>query len=433
MLLLGAALGAVGLWLVQRDTTESVSTEATEVSTTTREAEQRDLVSSTEWAATLQAGTSAVVSATARGTITANSEVGDRIELGDVIAEIDANPVVALYGTVPQFRELGIDTASGADVRQLEENLVALGYDEGETVVVDETFTDSTGEMVQRWETDLGIESPDAVVSAGQIAFIAGPSEVATRSPVGSQVANGQALATTVTLAESGFLALPIDVAAIRELASPGDQLTPGQTVGEVDTGGASLPLVTVIGDPDIDNTDAVDVSLPEAAVVVRTLLEDTEFVTAGRPIYLWETPQGSIELEVEVAEAGTFPVGQPVEVELPDGQLIAAAVDSVSNVARTVQDGGNAVTIVDVNVQPTSAIESDFTSGPVTVRVQDDAILGATVIPVRSLVALAEGGHAVEVEGRGFVPVDLGAFDDGWVEVVNGTIEPGEVLVVPS
>lgn len=433
MLLLGAAIGAGALWYAERDTAEASANETVEMVTTSIAAESRDLRSYTEWAATLQSGTAGAISATTRGTVTRNLDVGDRIELGDVIAEIDGNPVVALYGTVPQFRELAVNSDDGSDIRQLEENLVALGYDPDGTVTVDENFTVYTGEMVERWETDLGIEVPDTIVAAGQISFIAGPSEVQTRTAVGSQLTAGQSLATTVTLAKSGFLTLPVNVSSIADLVAPGTQLTAGLTIGQAEVSGELLPLVITTGDPDLDRTDAIEVSLPIDAVVVATILERTELIEAGQPLHRWEAPQGSIELEVDVDETDTFPVGLTVDVELPDGQLIPAFVDVVDDVARTVQSGQDTLTIVDVSIQPTGPVESDFTSGPVTVRAEDDAIIGATVIPVRALIALAEGGHAVEVESRGLVAVELGAFDDGWVEIVNASIEPGELLVVPT
>lgn len=433
MLLLGGAIGAGAFWFAQQDRTDSDATERVEVVTTTLDAETRDLTSYIEWAATLQSGTAATVSATARGTVTANSDAGERIELGTTIANIDGKPVVALYGSVPQFRELAVGIDDGADVRQLEENLVALGYDPGETVTVDQTYTASTGDMVERWETDLGIEDPDTVVSAGQIAFVSGPSEITSRTTVGSQVSPGQPLATTVTLAESGFLTLPQAVVSLTGLVEPGAALIDGATIGQVELDEGTVPLVAVTAAPDLDRADAIEIEVPDGASVAQLVLGDPNWIEAGQPIYQWEAPQGSIELEVDVDETDAFPVGLAVEVLLPDGQLVPATVDAVDDVARTIQDGGNTTTVVDVSIQANEPVESTFTSGPVTIRVEEDAILGATVIPVRALVALAEGGHAVDVEGRGLISVELGAFDDGWVEVLDGSIEPGESLVVPT
>jgi hypothetical protein len=49
--------------------------------------------------------------------------------------------------------------------------------------------------------------------------------------------------------------------------------------------------------------------------------------------------------------------------------------------------------------------------------------------VPVQALVATAAGEYAVDV-GERLVPVDVGAFADGWVEVEG--IRAGTRVVVP-
>jgi hypothetical protein len=63
-------------------------------------------------------------------------------------------------------------------VRQLEENLVALGY--GEDLDVDETFTADTAAAVEAWETDLGRAAPDGTVTIGDVVFLTAPGEAGT-------------------------------------------------------------------------------------------------------------------------------------------------------------------------------------------------------------------------------------------------------------
>ena len=46
---------------------------------------------------------------------------------------------------------------SGADVKELEENLAALGY---KGFTVDDDFTASTGDAVKHWQSDLGLSRP---------------------------------------------------------------------------------------------------------------------------------------------------------------------------------------------------------------------------------------------------------------------------------
>ena len=391
-LVVGIALGSAGVWFATQNQTDSSAVAETTNQTTLIEAQSRDLISIEEWAGTLQAGSNASVSASTGGTVTRIAAVGDSIELGGLLAEIDGNPVVALYGTVPQFREIDIGSDPGADIRQLEENLVALGFDQGGTVLVDEVFTAETEAMVERWEVALGIDLADGKVDAGQIAFIEGPSEVLDRTSVGNQVNPGQPLLTTLTLATSGFVPF----------------------VDETDVEAVS------------DATDAIPV---DAELVDLDTGDDTPAV--GRPIQRWESSEISVELAVDVAEVDTFEIGRTVGVELPDGQIVNAEVVEVSNVARTNQNTGE--TVVDVSIRPTEPIESLFTTGPIVVQIEQDSTLGAVVVPARSLIALAEGGHAIEIDGRGLVGVELGSFDDGWVEVISGDVDAGEAIVVAA
>lgn len=436
-LLIGIAVGAVGLFLLSSDTDENAATQTTEVSTSLISAQQRDLRRFDEFSGTLQPGPTSAVSASTRGTLTRAVDEGETIAAGDIVAEIDGAPVVALYGSVPQFRELSIDTDTGADIRQLEENLVALGFDPDGMISVDDTFNDATALVVTAWETELGFSAPDGVVSAGQIAFITGPSEVTSRTPVGTQVNAGQQILGTVTLAETGFVTVPAALNSIDPTLAVGDELIEGSEAARInaddETGSGVLVIAPTAEDAiDEDTLDFVAVA-PIGATVAAVVLDNTTAVAAGRPIYRWESDLGSIALAVDVSEADTFEIDRPLVVELPDGQLVDATVTDLSDVARAIQDGNNTVTVIDVTVQPNAAIESIFTAGPVTVRVETNVTQGAVLVPASALIALSEGGHAVDVDGRGLVGVELGAFDDGWVEVTNDAIGDGEMVVVPA
>jgi hypothetical protein len=93
-----------------------------------------------------------------------------------VLYTADDRPVVALIGDLPAWRTMEAAVADGADVRQLEENLVALGYGPG--LDVDETFTAGTAAAVEAWETDLGRRDPDGTVTIGDVVFLTAPGDV---------------------------------------------------------------------------------------------------------------------------------------------------------------------------------------------------------------------------------------------------------------
>ena len=63
------------------------------------------------------------------GTFTWLPAVGDVIRRGGTLFRINNLPVVLMYGTVPAYRTLAKGVSNGPDVRQLNRNLKALGYD----------------------------------------------------------------------------------------------------------------------------------------------------------------------------------------------------------------------------------------------------------------------------------------------------------------
>jgi hypothetical protein len=109
-------------------------------------------------------------------TLTSLLDVGATANCGTVLYTADEQPVIALIGDLPAWRTLEQDVDDGADVRQLEENLVTLGYGAG--LDVDESFTAGTAAAVEAWETGLGRAAPDGTVTLGDVVFLAAPGEV---------------------------------------------------------------------------------------------------------------------------------------------------------------------------------------------------------------------------------------------------------------
>ncbi|MGX1880576.1 peptidoglycan-binding protein [Streptomyces sp. NPDC055287] len=88
------------------------------------------------------------------GTVTWTARPGATVARGGVLYRIDEKPVVLLYGRIPAYRAFAPGMSDGGDVRQLEQNLAALGYT---GFTVDETYTDYTAYAVKRWQRALGL------------------------------------------------------------------------------------------------------------------------------------------------------------------------------------------------------------------------------------------------------------------------------------
>jgi hypothetical protein len=106
------------------------------------------------------------------GTLTWLPSVGQVIRQGQVLYKTDlTDPVVLLYGSLPDWRVLA-EGVTGADVTQLNRDLVSLGY-------ADRTDISAEGWDYFSWETKVGV---DALQSAAGISSPSG--SLAVRSVV---------------------------------------------------------------------------------------------------------------------------------------------------------------------------------------------------------------------------------------------------------
>ncbi|MFF2844719.1 peptidoglycan-binding protein [Streptomyces sp. NPDC058001] len=103
------------------------------------------------------------------GTLTAVPQAGDEVKRGTSLFEVDDLPVTLMYGSMPAYRTLKTGD-EGADVRQLEKNLSALGYT---GFTVDDEYTDLTADAVKEWQEDRGLEET-GTVELGRVVFATG-------------------------------------------------------------------------------------------------------------------------------------------------------------------------------------------------------------------------------------------------------------------
>jgi peptidoglycan hydrolase-like protein with peptidoglycan-binding domain len=155
----------------------------------TEEIVRGDLQGSTTVSGTLRFASPHTIRAGRGGTVTALPSPGTVVTPGNSLYSVDNIPVLLLRGDLPAWRELssGVD---GPDVRQLQENLNALGY----PVDVDGKFRWRTREAVKNWQKANGLES-DGVLPFGSIVFSSGDIRIGNiTASVGDQVAPGGAL-----------------------------------------------------------------------------------------------------------------------------------------------------------------------------------------------------------------------------------------------
>jgi peptidoglycan hydrolase-like protein with peptidoglycan-binding domain len=318
-----------------------------EVATATAAVTRRDLRATEEADGTLGYGEARLVANQRQGTITAMPSEGVVVTRGRALYRVDGKPVPLLYGRLPAWRKLSVGVDDGPDVHQLEQNLVALGYDPDRAITVDDHFTWATRAAVQRWQEVLGLEETGAVRPADAV-----------------------------------WQPGPVRVGKLK--AAVGDPARPGS------------PLLEV--------TD--------------TARQVTIDLDASRQPYVR--------------------VGDRVDLELPGGRTTTGRVRSVGRVATVPSggDGGDGTPTVELVVSlddPKATGRLD--QAPVTASITTEVRKGVLAVPVNALLALAEGGYAVEVERDGrreLVGVDTGLFADGQVEVEGEGLRARDRVVVP-
>jgi peptidoglycan hydrolase-like protein with peptidoglycan-binding domain len=142
------------------------------------------------------------------------------------------------------------------------------------------------------------------------------------------------------------------------------------------------------------------------------------------------------VTVDLDADRRDLLPVGTHVDVELPDGSTVGAEVSAVATTADATDDGrgGQGTPTIQVTFTLDAPVD-DYVSAPVHVEVTRASVTGVLAVPVSALLALAEGGYAVQVlddaGGSSLVGVDLGTFADGLVEV-TGELAEGDVVAVP-
>ena len=141
--------------------------------------ERRDLVSTDTESGTLGYANPQTVYNRVSGTITWLPGIGKQIKPGGTLYRVDNAPIVLFDGTTPAYRTMEDGISDGPDIGELNQNLVALGYDPSHEIAVNDTWQTGTTDAVDRWQAALG-ETQTGVVTLGQVVFLPGPQLVTT-------------------------------------------------------------------------------------------------------------------------------------------------------------------------------------------------------------------------------------------------------------
>lgn len=266
------------------------------------------------------------------GTLTWTRAPGTRVRRDQPLFKIANHPVRLLYGAVPLYRDLR-DGRKGPDVRQLQENLIALGY---HGLSTDGRFGAGTRHAVERWQHRHHLKETGAV----------GPDEIAF---------------------------------------------------------------------------------LPGAATVTKADMAVGDKVSAGRTVLTASGSQAVANVPLDPSEQQVTHVGQTVRVRLPDERTVKGRVGQVGG---PVPDGGNDDK-EKINVQVLLAGAGRPAGTPVDVEFPGTTHKDVLSVPIGALLALDGGRYGVRLTDGRTIPVTLGLFTDGRVEVSGTGLADGVRVLV--
>jgi peptidoglycan hydrolase-like protein with peptidoglycan-binding domain len=153
----------------------------------------------------------------------------------------------------------------------------------------------------------------------------------------------------------------------------------------------------------------------------------------AAAPLFTVTSTRKVITVPADLDAAASIERDDKVTVVLPDERTVKAHVLSVGRDLAT-PDGNEAATpklTVTVTVDDPATI-AKLDSAAVNVNFPGRTAKGVLAAPIEALVALTEGGYAVQGP-HGLVAVQTGMFADGWVQISGPGLEPGTAVVVSS
>jgi hypothetical protein len=142
------------------------------------------------------------------------------------------------------------------------------------------------------------------------------------------------------------------------------------------------------------------------------------------------------VTMPVEAGEVSRLTTGMPVTVVRPDGREVPATVASVSTTVTGGEDKAQTGGPPKVEVLVTPADQqavADLDSASVQVTVTGEVHKGVLAVPVGALVALREGGYAVQLPNGTYRAVSTGMFSRELVEISGDGVTEGMTVVTAS
>ena len=508
MLIVIAALAYGAYYFGTQNTEDSTSSKTLEL--TTVSIQKGDLAKKEEYNGTLRQTDKKILNSPTNGVVTFLPEEGSVVNFGEVLFIIDNKPVILLQGSTPFYRTLDLNSDPGVDIQQVEEALVYLGYADSTFVpdeVFDEQTSkmlntlyidygiDTKSEITPTEQVLINqkqdeIELLENTVSDGGTTLsevnnkkklLDDAKENATKENAAWQAAENEIERIQNLIAELTYESMSEDTRAGRKAQYEEDIKTQeriqSREAGKESGIDATEQLAIDNAQKAYDDTlesynEGVDrdAELAKAReelnelqlssisetfsptnafasktpIIAGSIINDLgSAVALNSPLYNISSVGIEVVFQVDATDQETVTLGKNVEIELPTDERVPTVITFIDQVVTQTQAGDFIEVVLEVlNPEEVEA----YDQAPVKVFLTTEVSENVLYVPVNALLALAEGGYALEVyegvaEGSTFegesgvdttyVAVEIGVFTDGFVEVI-GNIQEGQLVVVP-
>lgn len=177
----------------------------------------------------------------------------------------------------------------------------------------------------------------------------------------------------------------------------------------------------------------------------------DVKATSGGSPagdILTWTGTERIVTVELEVKFEDLVDEGTKATVKLPDGTKVDATVKDIGTAATaapatgtTAGSGASSTNSADATLPVKLEVKDQsklgrYQAAPLDITFEAETRKDVLAVPINALVALREGGYALETvgtKGIEYVPVELGMFAGGLVEVSGQGVTAGLVVGVPK
>ena len=354
------------------------------ITVTTVAVERTNLSTSRSLTGTLGYGTPRAIRGGREGVVTWLPPTGKTINRGEPLYRLDDTPVPLFIGAPPLYRTLDTTNMTGRDIAMVAKNLKALGYAIGDQP--------RAGHKVK--QTATVTSAPDSPTTT-------------TPAPLGNATPETTTVWTTVRKGE-GVLTTAL-TSAIKKWQRDQGMVDDGTIeVGDL----VVLPGTVRIGGVTVQAGDATDSDL-------MTVTQTAKAIT----------------VQATLAQADGLKAGDKVSLRMPDGTESTGEISDISTVPQIPDNGApDTPQTVAVTVTMTDPAAADgLDGGTVEVRIEGETREAVLAVPVTALLALREGGYAIQLEDGRRIAIETGLFSGGMVEISGDSVTEGLKVVTTS